>query len=98
MPMPNSILRVDAQRVFFGEGQARQQKAAGAKAAHERGEQDAERDGARADHQLQQLVPDDLVNQRSTTAACEEQEQQGQKTARRAGRCGGHRIWEGQFE
>ena len=48
---------------------ARQREAAETHAAHERAEQDAERDGRRSDDQLQQLEPDDLVNQRRAAAA-----------------------------
>ena len=39
-----------------------QQQAAEAHAAHERAEQDAERDRRRPDHELQQLEPDDFVD------------------------------------
>ena len=78
--------------------EARQQQAARAHAAHERAQQHAEGNGGRADHQLQELEPDDLVDQRRTAAADEEDEQHGKKPARsgRASRwgqvAGGHRA------
>ncbi len=54
---------VDPQRVPPARDQARQQQAAQAHAAHERPQQHAEGNGGRADHQLQELEPDDLVDQ-----------------------------------
>ena len=74
---------VDPQGVPPARDEARQQQAAGAHAAHERPQQHAERNGGRADHQLQELEPDDLVDQRRTAAADEQHEQHGQKPARR---------------
>ena len=64
---------------------SRQQQAAQAHAAHERPQQHAQRDGRRADQQLQQLQPHDFVNQRRAAAADEQQEQHGQKPAVRIG-------------
>ena len=50
-------------------------------------EQHAERDGGRADHQLDQLEPDDLVDQRGAAAADEQQQQQREKSlGRREGK------------
>ena len=60
----------------------RQQDAAEAHAAHEGAEQNAERDRGRPDGQLQQLKPDDFINQRRTAAADEEQQQCRQVPAR----------------
>ena len=62
--------------------QARQQEAAQAQPAHEGGQQHAERNGARPDHQLQQLVPHDLINQRRASAARKQKQQQGKIAAR----------------
>ncbi len=68
----NLNARVGPQRVHRMLGEiARQQQAADAQAAHEGGEQHAQRNGGRADHQLQQLIPDDFVNQRRASAAGE---------------------------
>ena len=74
---------VDPQGVPPARDEARQQQAAQAHAAHERPQQHAEGNGGRADHQLQELEPDDLVDQRRTAAADEQHEQHGQKPARR---------------
>ena len=79
---------VDPQGVPPARDEARQQQAAHAHAAHERPQQHAEGNGGRADHQLQELEPDDLVDQGRTAAADEQHEQHGQKPARR-GRSGG---------
>ncbi len=68
-------LSVDAQRVLSAELQARQQQTAQAQPAHEGGQQHAERNGARPDHQLQQLVPDDFVDQRGAAAAGKQQQE-----------------------
>ena len=85
---------VDPQGVPPARDEPRQQQAARAHAAHERPQQHAEGDGGRADHQLQELEPDDLVDQRRTAAADEQHEQHGQKPARR-GRAGrrGRVVW-----
>ena len=40
--------------------------------------------GGRADHQLQELEPDDFIDQGRTAAACEQNEQHRQKPGRRA--------------
>ena len=74
---------VDPQGVPPARDEARQQQAAHAHAAHERPQQHAEGNGGRADHQLQELEPDDLVDQGRTAAADEQHEQHGQKPARR---------------
>ena len=73
--------RVDAQRMLPRVNQAREQQAAEAHPAHEGPEQDAERDRGRADHQLEELKPDDLVDQRGAAAADEQEQQRGKKTA-----------------
>ena len=65
-------------------GDARQRQAAQAQPAHEGGQQHAERNRGRADHQLQQLVPDDFVNQRGAAAGGEQHQKQREKAARRA--------------
>ena len=61
------------------EAQAREQDAADAKAAHESGEQKAERDGGGTDGELQKLVPDDFVDQRGAAAAGEKNHSRGKK-------------------
>ncbi len=73
---------VDLQRVMSRGDAPRQQDAAEAHAAHERPEQDAQRHGRRADRQLQELEPDDFINQRRTAAADEQQQQCRQVPAR----------------
>ena len=65
---------VHAERVVLRRYDARQQQAAETHAAHERAEQDADRDRRRSDEELQQLKPDDLVDQRSRTAANEQKQ------------------------
>jgi hypothetical protein len=66
---------IDAQRMLARGNHARQQQAAETHAAHEGAEQDAERDRRRADDQLQQLKPDDFVNEGGAAAADEEDDQ-----------------------
>jgi hypothetical protein len=61
--------------------QPRQQQAPEAHAGHEGPEQNAQRDGRGANHELQQLEPDDLVDQRRAAAADEQQEERRNKTA-----------------
>jgi len=69
-----------------GEGaDARQSQAAQAQPAHKSGQQHAKRNRGGTDHQLQQLVPDDFIDQCGTTAAGEQQQQQRKEAARRAG-------------
>ena len=65
--------RVHAQRMLARRYHPRQQEAAQAHTGHERTEQDSERDGRRADHELQQLEPDDFVDQRRAAAADEQE-------------------------
>ena len=50
--------------------------------AHERAQQHAQRHGRRADHQLQQLEPDDLVDQGGAAAADKQQQQRRKEPAR----------------
>src|SRR6185503_19343347 len=78
-------LRIDAERVAVLRHEACQQQAAGAHAAYEGGEQHPERDGGRPNDQLEELKPDDLVNQRRTAASDEQQQQGGQKSRFRHG-------------
>ena len=71
--------RIHAQRMLvLQSAHARQRQAPDAQPAHERRQQDAERDRGRADGQLQQLEPDDLVDQRGASAAGEQNQQPGQ--------------------
>jgi hypothetical protein len=65
---------VDPQGMFAGGDQAGQGSAAEAHASHERSEQDGKRGGGRPDHQLQQLQPDDLIDQGGTPAPDEKSE------------------------
>src|SRR5712692_9388792 len=53
-----------------------------AHSAHEAAEQHTERNRRGANHQLQQLEPNDFINQRGTTTAGEQQEKQWQKPLR----------------
>ena len=69
---------VDLERMLLRVHVPRQQIAAEAHAAHERAEQHAERDRGRPDHQLQQLEPDDLVDQRRAAAADEQEQDERQ--------------------
>ena len=89
-------LAVDAQRMLPPEFQARQQQTPQAEPAHESGQQHAERDRARPDHQLQQLVPDDFIDQGGAAAAGKQQQEQGQMTARTGARSGWKRVLWGQ--
>src|SRR5258706_15301632 len=57
----------------------RQTDAAQAQAAHEGGEQNAERDRGRSNGELKKLIPDDLVNQRREAAARKQDEQERKK-------------------
>ncbi|MCK7521321.1 MAG: hypothetical protein MZV64_28395 [Ignavibacteriales bacterium] len=61
-------------------------EAAEAQPAHERAEQDGQGDRRRADHQLEQLEPDHLVDQRGAAAADEQQQEHGKEAARVHGR------------
>jgi hypothetical protein len=67
-------VRIHAERMLDGRHIARQQQAAEAHATHINPEQHAERYGRRADRQLQQLEPDDLVYQRSAAGSDEQQQ------------------------
>ena len=58
---------------------ARQQEAADAHAAHVGGEEHAERDRRRTDDELEELEPDNLVDQRRNAAADEEREEGWEK-------------------
>ena len=64
----------------------RQQQAAEAHTAHERAEQHSHGHGGGPDDELEQLKPDDFVDERGTTAADKQQEQAGQEPAR------GHQV------
>jgi hypothetical protein len=65
--------------------EAGQSQTAQAHAAHKSAEQQTERNGGGADDKLEQLEPDDLVNQGGATAA-EKQEQKQRQEAGRGGR------------
>ncbi len=66
-------LSVHPQRMLPAQLQPRQQEAPQAQPAHKRGQQHAERNRAGPDHQLQQLIPDDFIDQRGAAAAREQQ-------------------------
>src|SRR5664280_3839313 len=68
---------IDTQRMPAGQAQTGEPHTADAEAAHEGGEQEAERHGSGTDGQLQKLIPDGFVDQRGATAAGEQDEQQG---------------------
>jgi hypothetical protein len=58
--------------------QAGQRQATRAHSAHEGSQKHAQRDGGRADDELEQLEPDDFVDQSRASAADEEQDRQRQ--------------------
>src|SRR5688500_19375792 len=61
--------------MVFRRDESWQQEAAEAHAAHERAEQHTDRHRRGPDEQLQQLEPDDLVDERRATAADKQQQQ-----------------------
>ena len=71
---------------------ARQEKAAETHPAHERAEQDAERDDRRPDDELKELKPDDFVNQRGAAAADEQDDSKRGMGILRAGSSGPRRA------
>ncbi len=73
---------VDAKRVPGGGNDTREQEAPCAHAAHERGQQHTQRHRRRPNHQLHQLKPDDLVDQRGASAAHEQKEDTRQESRR----------------
>ena len=79
---------IDPQRVPPRRDETRKKQASRTHTAHEGPQQYAEGNSGRADDKLQELEPDDLVDQRRAAAADEQQEQHGQApTSRdRAGR------------
>ncbi len=74
--------RVNPQRVLARRDVARQKKAPETHAAHERPEQDGQRDRRRANHELKELEPDDLVNEGSAAAGDKQQQQRGHVASR----------------
>ena len=76
---------VNAERVAGGGHEAREREAAEAHAAHEGAQQYGERNGGGADDELEELKPDQFVNQRGAAAADEEHEQQREQARRRGG-------------
>lgn len=58
--------------------EAGKQEAAEAQATHERAEQDAQRERRRANDDLEELEPDDFVDQCRTAAANEQQDEPGE--------------------
>ena len=82
------------------ETHARQPHTADAEAAHEGGQQEAERHSGGTDGQLQQLIPDGLVDQGGASAAREQDEQQGKKARGVGGRrlLVGHLRWLGHMD
>ena len=73
---------VDAQRMLARRDVSRQQQAAEAHAAHERPQQHAQRDSRRADDELEELEPDDFVDQGGAAAADKQQQQRGHVASR----------------
>ena len=74
--------RIDAQRMLARRDVARQQEAAETHAAHERAEQHSQRHRRRANHELEELEPDDLVNQGGAAAGDKQQQQRGHIASR----------------
>jgi hypothetical protein len=74
--------RIHAQRMHRRRHVAREEQAAEAHAAHERPEQHAHRDRRGSDHELEQLEPDDFVDESGTPAADEQQEQRRENATR----------------
>ena len=72
---PEFEIRVDAQGMLARRNDARQKEAAEAHPAHERAQKNAHRYGRRTNNQLQELEPDNFIDQRGT-AAPHKQEQQ----------------------
>src|SRR5205807_801269 len=64
--------RVDLERMERSRNEAGEGEAAETHSAHEGAQQHRERNRGRADDQLEQLKPDDLVDERGETAADEE--------------------------
>ena len=65
-----------------GGHEARQQQAAEAHPAHERAEQHAHRHRRRSDHELEQLEPDDFVDECGAAAADKQQQERRKQTPR----------------
>src|SRR5262249_17056592 len=82
-PDPELERRVHTERVLPGADDARQEQTAQAHAAHEGAEQETKGNGRGSDDQLEELKPDDFVNESGTAAADKEQQQRGQIPARR---------------
>jgi hypothetical protein len=72
--------RVHAQRMLPPGNHVGEQETADAHPTHERPEKDTKRDGRRTYDQLEQLEPDDLVDERRAAAADEQQEQEWKET------------------
>ncbi len=79
---------VDAQGMRGRRYEAVEEEAPQAKPRHERPEKDAERDAGRADHQLQHLEPDDLVDEGRAAATEEQCQQDGERRKFHRERCG----------
>ena len=78
--MPSSISAYTRKGWRRTETSRGQHQAAETHSSHERGEEDAERDGGGADDQFQELEPDDLVDKRRDAAAEREQEHERERS------------------
>jgi hypothetical protein len=74
--------RVHAQRMLTRRYEVRQREAAQTHAGHECAEEHSQRNRRGSDHQLQQLEPDDFVDEGCAPAA-DEQQQERRKNASR---------------
>lgn len=75
---------VDSEGMEPSRHEAWKEEATGAHAPHEGAQEHAERDGGRADDQLEKLEPDNLVNEGGTTTS-DKQQQNGGGNSRKCG-------------
>jgi hypothetical protein len=92
---PDFEVRVDLQRMMTGIDVPGQQQASEAHAAHEHSQEDAKRDGRRSDGELEELEPDDFIDQGRTAGPHEEQEERRQPAlCRIEADCGPRNVFE----
>jgi hypothetical protein len=77
--------RIHAQRMLTRRHEVRQREAAQTHAAHECAEEYSQRNRRGSDHQLQQLEPDDFVDEGRAPAADEQQQERRKNASRRHG-------------
>src|SRR5262249_1963039 len=78
---------VNPERMTARGDEARPGQAPQAHAGHERSQQYSKRNGSGADHELQHLQPDNLVDQRRAAAAGKQDQQEWKKRTRRRMTC-----------